>query len=94
MSPRLGSPSVGYDGLRDLPLQDLLTELDRVERLLAEAPAGSCPVGSGSPGRLSRDLAADAVRCRARALEAEIRRRPGGLRRRSQHALETASPSA
>lgn len=94
MTPGLGSPSVGYDGLRDLPLRDLFAELDRVERLLAEAPAGSGAVGSGSLGRLGRDLAADALRCRERALEAEIRRRPGGLRRRSQHALETASPSA
>ena len=57
MSPPPGPSSVGYGALRELPLRDLVAELDRVERLLAEpCPAPSAP---GAPGR---DLAADALR--------------------------------
>ncbi len=93
--------AVGYGALRDLPLRDLLDELDRVERLLTQC---SCPTASpdaGSPdrlGQLGRDLATEALRSRQRAVAAEIRRRPGGWRPRTHRSdgphvsLESAAP--
>lgn len=85
MSPPRGPSSVGYGALRELPLRDLVAELDRVERLLAGHAGPSAP---GAPGR---DLAVDALRSRERAVVAEIRRRPGGVRLQPLRTLEPAS---
>ena len=76
---------MGYGALRELPLRDLVAELDRVERLLAGHAGPSAP---GAPGR---DLAADALRSRERAVVAEIRRRPGGVRLQPLRTPEPAS---
>ena len=94
MTPRT-DPAVGHDALRDLPLRDLLAELDRVERLLMQRSCPDASADTGSLGQLGRDLAADALRSRQRAVAAEIRRRPGGWRPRSRQAhvsLENAGP--
>jgi hypothetical protein len=73
MTAQHGAPSVGYDALRDLPLDELFDELGRIARLLQER------TGSDR-SRASRDHAADALRTRERAVVAEIRRRPGQTR--------------
>ena len=86
MTPQNAGSRVGYGALRDLPLRELLDELDRVERRLAHHSAA--PPGGAS----SRDLTAEALRNRERAVVAEIRRRPGGDRLRSSRTLETAAP--
>lgn len=86
MSPSHGPSSVGYGALRELPLRDLVAELDRVERLIAEHAGPSTAVAPG------RDLAADALRSRERAVVAEIRRRPGGVRYQPLRTLQPASP--
>jgi hypothetical protein len=71
MTVQHGARSVGFDALRDLPLDDLFDELGRIGRLLQER--------SGSDrSRAARDHVADALRARERAVVAEIRRRPGG----------------
>jgi len=85
VSPPRGPSPVGYGALRELPLRDLVAELDRVERLLAGHAGPSVP---GAPGR---DLAVDALRSRERAVVAEIRRRPGGVRLQPLRILEPAS---
>jgi len=86
VTPQNARSSVGYSGLRELPLRELLDELDRVERRLAHQ--------SGAPpgGAVSRDLTTEALRNRERAVVAEIRRRPGGDRLRWSRTLEPAAP--
>lgn len=88
MSPPPAPSCVGYGALRELPLKDLVAELDRVERLLAEHAGPSAAV---TP---VRDLAVDALRSRERALVAEIRRRPGGVRFQPVRTLVSASRPA
>ena len=73
MTVQHGARSVGYDALRDLPLDDLFDELGRIGRLLQER-------ADRSHSPTARDHAADALRARERAVVAEIRRRPGGTR--------------
>ena len=77
MTVQHGARSVGYDALRDLPLDDLFDELGRIGRLLQERADGS---HTRSHPPTARDHAADALRARERAVVAEIRRRPGGTR--------------
>jgi hypothetical protein len=77
MTVQHGARPVGYDALRDLPLDELFDELSRIGRLLRERADGS---SSQSHSPTARDHAAAALRARERALVAEIRRRPGGTR--------------
>lgn len=83
MTVQHGARPVGYDGLRDLPLDELFDELSRVG-LLRERADGS---SSRSHSPTARDHGADALRARERAVVAEIRRRPGGTRPRSARVL-------
>jgi hypothetical protein len=64
--------AVGHDGLRTVPLDDLFVALGGVGRSLQE-PAET------ERSHPARD-ATDALRARERAVVAEMRRRPGGLR--------------
>lgn len=65
---------VGYSGLREIPLRDLVVELDRIEHQLARRATAT---------HRGTDLASEALRGRERAVVAEIRRRPGGTRLRA-----------
>ena len=65
--------AVGHDGLRTVPLDDLFVALGGVGRLLQER-------AERERSHPARDHAADALRARERAVVAEMRQRPGGLR--------------
>ena len=65
--------AVGHDGLRTGPSDDLFVELGRVGRLLQKR-------AETERSHPARDHAADALRARERAVVAEMRQRPGGLR--------------